>query len=577
MRRGIFERRIIVINPAGDSMERDVTTQEPTGWKQPRTCLPPWGVADLPTPSSLSWRNWRSFIGPGIVMMGVQIGGGEWLFGPEITARFGGGLMWLATLAIVLQVFYNLEVGRYALFCGEPVFTGFLRSRPGPLFWTAFFLLLSLGVVVPGLAFHAASVVAALCLDRPPTAADRSFVLAIAYGCLLIVFVPVLFGGKVYNTLQAIMVVKVFGVLGFCIVVAIMFVGRQNWWDVFSGFVEFGNVPSAAPSGTAPLTNVFASAMSDGRLPTMSWADIAVIGAFVGYAGGGGLANSLYSNFVRDKGWGMGAHVGAIPSAIGGKNIRLSHVGKVFPLTETNLQRWSGWWRVILVDQVFVWAPGCFIGMALPALLSLEFAHHSPLFEPPAVDVAQSAVVSTKLNVEWANAIITADGMRRDPRFAMELASSLWLLTLAVGLLVLIPSQTSIVDEVSRRWTDVIWSANARVRQHLQESQVKYIYYCLTAMYFSWCLVSLYLFGLYGTPRLMTLVIANLGNLALGWTALHLLWINSRWLPEPIRPRWYQRMGLAACGTFYLTLAALVFVEKQLPLIRELIDKGRLS
>jgi hypothetical protein len=38
-------------------------------------------------------------------------------------------------VAIVLQVFYNLECGRYALYCGEPIFTGFMRTRPGPRFW----------------------------------------------------------------------------------------------------------------------------------------------------------------------------------------------------------------------------------------------------------------------------------------------------------------------------------------------------------------------------------------------------------------------------------------------------------
>ena len=31
-----------------------------------------------------------------------------------------------------------------------------------------------------------------------------------------------------------------------------------------------------------------------------------------------------------EKGWGMGARVGAIPSAIGGRTISLSHVGSVF-------------------------------------------------------------------------------------------------------------------------------------------------------------------------------------------------------------------------------------------------------
>jgi hypothetical protein len=93
--------------------------------------------------------------------------------------------MWLATIAILLQVFYNLEVGRYALYCGEPVFTGFLRTRPGPSFWVPFFVLLSLGAILLGLAFHgpafhAASVVTAMYLGRPPNIADRSLVLTIA-------------------------------------------------------------------------------------------------------------------------------------------------------------------------------------------------------------------------------------------------------------------------------------------------------------------------------------------------------------------------------------------------------------
>ena len=80
----------------------------------PRTCLPTWDVAELPDPPALSWRHWTRFIGPGIVMMGVQIGGGEWLFGPEITARYGGSLMWIATVAIVESP--RLEVGQIVIF-----------------------------------------------------------------------------------------------------------------------------------------------------------------------------------------------------------------------------------------------------------------------------------------------------------------------------------------------------------------------------------------------------------------------------------------------------------------------------
>ncbi len=499
-------------------------------------------------------------------MMGVQIGGGEWLFGPEVTARFGGGLLWLALVAIALQVFYNLEVGRYALFCGEPIFTGFLRTRPGPRFWAPFFVLLSLGAIVPGLAFHAGSVFAAIILNHPPFASDRTFVLALAYLCLVVSFVPVLFGGKVYNTLQTIMTVKIVGVLSFCLIIAVTLVSWTHWADVVWGFFNFGGLPCSNCMPGERLTNFVSHRLSEGRFPTLEWADVAIIGAFVGFAGGGGLGNSLYGNFVRDKGWGMGMRVGAIPSAIGGRQVRLSHFGKIFPLTKDNLQRWSGWWRVISIDQLVLWAPGCVVGMALPALLSLEFAQHSSLFAP------KSGPASSVTQGEWANAMITADGMRYDPRFSPLVGQTLWLCGLGAGLLVLMPSQVSVVDEVSRRWTDVIWTASKYVRGNYQEDQVGQIYYSLVALYFVWCVSSLYLFGVYGTPRLMTLVIANLGNLALGVTSFHILWINCRWLPKDIRPNWFQRLGLVACGLFYLSIAALVFLEKQWPLLREVLQ-----
>jgi hypothetical protein len=524
----------------------------------PETCLPPWGVADLPEPEPLAWRHWTRLVGPGVVMMGVQIGGGEWLFGPELTARYGGGLLWIATVAIIVQVFYNLECGRYALYCGEPIFTGFLRLRPGPMFWAAFFLLLNLGAMIPGLASHGGAVLAAMVLGRPPDEPDRALVMALAYLCLVAVVVPVLFGGRVYNTLQAIMSAKVLVVLGFCLAVGVLLVGPASWWVVVSGFARFGTVPVSDGRGGEAAVNAFGFYLDHGRWPAVSLANVAVLGAFAGYAGGGGLGNSLYSNLVRDKGWGMGGRVGAIPSAVGGKHVTLSHLGKVFPTDAENLRRWRGWWAYVLVDQVVIWAPGCFVGMALPALLSMEFAPHSALYRQTG-------------RLDWALAVITADGLRHAPGLGPALGAWLWAAMLFVALMVLLPTQLSVVDEVSRRWTDVIWSANPRVRRGLGGGQVKFIYYAILAGYVLWCVISLYLFTRFGTPKLMTLVIANIGNLSMGFTAFQILHVNRRLLPPPLRPRWYHQLGLLACGVFYLGMASLVFVSKQLPMLRDLL------
>lgn len=521
----------------------------------PETCLPPWEVAELPDPLPIEWRHWTRLIGPAIVMMGIQIGGGEWLLGPEVTAKYGGGLMWLATVAIILQVFYNLECGRYALYCGEPIFTGFMRTRPGPRFWVAFFLLLSVGGVVPGLAFNSASVIGAFWLDRPPVEADRSFIVAIAYGCLVVVILPVLFGGKIYNTLQTIMSAKVIFVLGSTLVLGLWLVSPENWFNVVSGFLKFGTVPTKDSSGNPIAVNYITALFSHGPLPILDLEGIGVIAAFAGVAGGGGLANTLYSNYVRDKGWGMGSLVGAIPSAVGGREITLTHLGKVFPPTVANLSRWRGWWKYIAVEQWGIWAPGCFVGMALPALLSMQFARYSPVAQEPKP-------------FDWAQGVVSADGLRHAPEMSAALSQGLWLLMLAVGLMIMLPSQMSVVEDVCRRWTDTIWSVNRYVRNNLHHSQVKTIYYSLLAGYAAWCCVSLYLFGMYGTPKLMFLVVANVGNVAIGVTSFHILWVNTHFLPPELRPRWYHRLGIAGCGTFYLSLAAMVWQVKQWPIIK---------
>jgi Mn2+/Fe2+ NRAMP family transporter len=164
-------------------------------------------------------------------MMGIQIGGGEWLLGPEITTRYGGGLMWVATIAIILQVFYNMECARYALYSGEPIMTGFLRTRPGPLFWVCVVMMLNLSALIPGLSTNAAAILAALWLGRPPREEDRLLVMGLSYACLLAVALPVLVGGKVYNTMQWIMATKVFVVLGFCLILGLFAVRLRQVWQ----------------------------------------------------------------------------------------------------------------------------------------------------------------------------------------------------------------------------------------------------------------------------------------------------------------------------------------------------------
>ena len=188
-----------------------------------------WELDRLPEPPRTG-PSLAALIGPGLLMAGANIGGGEWLFGPLVTAQYGGQVMWIATLAILLQCAYNLSVMRYTLYTGETIFVGFFRLPPGPKFWTCFYLMFEFGGVWPYLSSNAAVPLAAVIVGRLPEASDGGFVKTLGYCIFLTAFLPLIFGGKVYNTIEKIMTAKLTLILGYLTFVTVFFVSAPVWW-----------------------------------------------------------------------------------------------------------------------------------------------------------------------------------------------------------------------------------------------------------------------------------------------------------------------------------------------------------
>ena len=276
--------------------------------------MPRWETGALVDAPRFTWKNWFAMLGPGLLVGGSAIGGGEWLAGPAVTARYGGALMWLATLSIVGQVFYNIEISRYALYTGEPIFTGKFRTLPGPRFWLFVYLLLDFGAVFPYLAANAATPLAAVYLGRIPSGAgDEALVRGLGIAVFVGAMLPLVFGGKIYNTLKLVMSFKIVTVLGFLLFLAFFFSNWSTWSEILTGFVRFGTVPVQSESGDA-TQNIFLSLARGEGFPAIDFSTIAILAAFAAVAGCGGLSNTPISNYTRDQGWGMGRHVGAIPS-----------------------------------------------------------------------------------------------------------------------------------------------------------------------------------------------------------------------------------------------------------------------
>jgi hypothetical protein len=263
----------------------------------------------------------------------------------------------------------------------------------------------------PGLALSGGTALAAAVLGHVPTEGDRGLVVSLGYFTLLASFGVVLFGARVERTLERAEWFMVVWIIGYLLLIAVAFVGLPVWLTILGGFVGVG-------------------ALQHGLVP--AGADWFLLAGFAAYAGLGGITNATISNWARDKGLGMGAVVGYIPAAVGGRKVSLAHVGKVFETTPENLVRWREWWRYQHADQVWIWALGCFIGLALPALITVQFV------------LAGTQVGGFNVAVLQAQGIAEAWG----PAF--------WFLTLLTGFWILFSSQLGLTDIFARMVTNML-------------------------------------------------------------------------------------------------------------------------
>lgn len=510
--------------------------------------MPQWEVGKLHDAPLFTWKSWTLLIGPGLVMGASAIGGGEWLTGPLVTARYGATLFWLATISIVSQTLYNIEICRYTLYSGEPIFTGKFRTLPGPIFWLIIYIFLDFGSVLPYLASNAAIPLAAILLGHLPDPAKDAFLIK-SLGCGIFVFAltPVFLGGKIYNWLKALMTFKLIYVVGFLVFLAIFFSSLSTWKELALGFVTFGNVPVIAPEGAPPeanVANVFTTLWNGGSLSQLSidFSMFGILAAMAAISGNGGLTNTPLSNYTRDQGWGMGREVGAIPSIVGRHEIELSHVGKVFHVTQESLKKWFGWMRHLQREQFIVWMPACFLGLALPSMLSMVFLPRG-----------------TVLKDQWLAAGMTADGVANAiaGRFGESLGPVFWYLTLFCGFMILATAMSMTADGCLRRWVDVSWTAVPALRK-LDNRHIGRFYFAAMCFYLLFGLVMLTQIN--GTNLLVFSTMMY--NYALGVSCWHALAVNTILLPRELRPSYWRRTALFLAGIFFIAIAVLTTMDK---------------
>ena len=297
----------------------------------PSHTLPAPTYRDLPDAPS-----WVRLIGPSILLLGLSIGSGEFILWPHITYRFGFVVFWACMLGVTTQFFINMEIERWTLATGETAVTGFCRLWKH---WAWIFLLCNVVPWVwPGWASGAATMLSW------EIGGDESARVIYSIAGLIVVGLALTLGPVVYRTVFVIQSVLVAVVVVLLVVLVALIVKAEHVLAMLKGTVNFGYIP---PDIELPL----------------------LLGA-IAFAGAGGSMNLAQSDFVRDKGYGMGRFIGRITSPLTGEDEVVADIGYHFEHTEENMARWKAWWRAANLEHIVSFYVLAVLSLILLSLIS---------------------------------------------------------------------------------------------------------------------------------------------------------------------------------------------------------------
>jgi len=445
----------------------DITTREPGRFALPTKNLPAPQVRDLPEPPNKAWK----IIGPGMVGAGVGLASGEFILWPYIASQVGLVFLWGAVVGVIVQWFLNMEIERYTLATGETALTGFNRYWKH---WGLFFAIMTyFANMWPGWATSSAAMLTYLFGAGDPR--------WIAIGILLVIGLILTFAPVVYVMLERLIFVKILAVT-LLVVLALAFAIRSKTYGALG------------------------DAVTDPQFPVDQLGFALIMGA-IAYAGAGGGQNLVQSNWIRDKGFGMGVHVPRLTSPITGeKEADPTANGYIFTTDEPNMARWKRWWKFANVEQAATFGAITILTIVFTSMLA-----HATLYGNPDV----------KNNISF----LKIEGTTLQTLVGDWFGYLFW----AVGAFSLFAAAAGIVDYTSRLSADMIKSRYLRTST-VSESK---LYFGLV-----WGLVAFGIIVLLAgldQPLVLLVISACTAGTMMFFYSFLLWWMNSRALPKAIR------------------------------------------
>jgi hypothetical protein len=457
----------------------------------PDHVLPAPGLRELPRPVPL-----RRMIGPSVILAGLSIGSGELMLWPRLTGEWGFTLFWACWLGVTIQYFLNMEIERYSLATGESAVVGFVR-----LWWAfgpIFFVCATVPWIWPGWATGAATLLHWE-WGLPVTAT--------AIAGLVLCGVVLSVGPVVYRTIELIQLVLVGTIFVLLVTLAVALVRWETVALLVRGALRFGTIPDGV--------------------------DLPVLLGALAFAGAGGSVNLAQSNYIKDKGYGMGSWIGRITSPFTGREEAASEVGCVFPDDPESLSRWRVWWRRSNVEQFVSFYLLCLLSLALFCLLA------ATLLEP-------GAALGADLEFLRAEAVAIEDRFGAAGRLCF----------LGMGVAVLFSTELALLDAVARVTADLLKVGPLRGRGVSLSQLYAGVLWGLIATGIA------ILFSGFDRPFLLIVVSASLNGFVMFLYSGLLLWLNVRCFHGPLRPHPVRMAALAFSFAFFGYFSGLTLLTR---------------
>ena len=408
----------------------------------PHKTLPPLRYRNLPEAIP-----WTRMVGPSIMLAGLALGSGEFILWPYITYKTGFIFFWACMLGVITQFFVNMEIERWTLVTGESAVTGFCRlSRH----WV--WIMLVLNVVPwawPGWATGAGTLLSWILFPPGEGAAEQGYAAAAQYvphfaiAGLLLVGIILTLGPVVYKTVEKIQIVLVVIIFLLVVLLSIVVIRSDAVLAMLKGCASIGEMPSAEQ--------------------TQELGIITLLGALA-FAGAGGTTNLGQSNFIKDKGYGMGQYIGRITSPVTGREEATSEIGYHFPHTEENMARWKQWWRAANTEHFLTFFLTCTICLVLLSLISYSLFYDSAGQLNAGMDRFGKG-----MDFIWGQASVLQG-------VSPTLGGAVRLLFLIMGIAILLTTEFGVLDVTARISTDIVKVNLVRESTFWSASKLYYLF-----------------------------------------------------------------------------------------------------